>query len=1101
MNLPLFSVRNKIAVNFLMWFIIIGGIYYWNHLIREFLPYTEPDQASVTIKYPSATPEEVERSVTQKVERAIKNLIDIEEISSRIIEGASITNVTFEKGADIEKRFDELKTTIERVKGELPKETENPSVIMVEASIPAIGIIIYGDVSEGKIRQQARRIREELFDLPGISDAVFTGARDREVWVEVQTEKLEYHELTFSMIGKKISQVNFNSPGGQLGNKLGNMQVLTIGESPQIENIEEIVIQSHPDGGAIRLKDIARVWHTYKDEVNECYFEGKRAILLTVFQNPGQDTILIANSVHKYVKENPNFMGGVVRLKAVGDISRIVSDRLQVLIDNAVAGFFLVILSLLLFMDTKVAFWTASGMMVSFLGTFIMMGLLGVSINMISMLGLIMVLGLVVDDAVVVGENVFSKIRAGISPSQAAVEGTNEVALPIVTTVLTTVAAFLPMLFTEGRLGSLISDLPKVAVCALSISMLESFLILPAHLCHGDDKSTPKKSSSHSKKITLSEVVRENVTKLYRRRVPEQGGKTNLTNRYSKEVKEISSRLKVQKEKSKFAQKLESLSEKRHHFLEKTLPLCLEKILKWALNWRYVTLALALGIVLLTLGLSRGGWIKMVVMPKTDADYLQVKIEMSPGTKSSRTVQVLSRLEKLLREFPEVDIVIPYVGGGVYKTTIQEDTHTMASIRVELFSSDERKSKSLRSSWDLTNDMYRKIGSIPGIKNLRIKPLTDISQKAKLSVVVKSRELVMLELVMAKVRAELDSYEGVTKGYDNLTKGKHQVILRLKENSHILGLTTHDVAQEVRNALYGFEVQKLQRGDEEILVRVLLPSHERKSLVDLERLRITTPSGRVPLGEVVRYEFSRGYGSLFREDGQLMAQIHIVVDENLTSIREVAEELQPYLTDLRKEFAGTSIELGGQYSENSESTKSLLFGFLFALFLIYSIMAVLFHSYVLPLIVMLAIPWAALGAFVGHVVMNYPVNFFSMIGIVGLAGIVVNDSLILVNSINQMAKSGKNTQDVLLLASKSRLRAILLTTITTALGLAPLMFGQGFQSQSLAPVAISIVFGLSLATVFTLIMIPVFYMILRDLSIGWNFLRVKQLKRSLEKKS
>ena len=676
MNIPRLSVENKVAANFLMWFLIIAGLYYWFNLVRDFFPPLEQEQALLELRYTNASPEEIEKSVTRKVERAVEEIKEVEKVFSQVVEGASFTTVTFEDGADPKKLMNDLQNKINEIKSELPEEVEDPIFIEVRPLIPALGTVISGNISEDRLREEARNIRDDFLDLPEVSEIKMLGIRDREIWIEVYTNKLEEYRLTFEEVGRAVAAANLDIPGGELKSPLGNVQVKTMGEEEQVRKIEQIVVRANVDGSVVRLKDIAAVRKNYEDRVEMGYFSGKPAIQIFVFKTPEEDALKISSNIKAYIKEHSERLGGAAVLEYFSDVSRFIQQRLDLMLSNARAGFILVVLTLLLFLNVKVAFWTAAGILVSFLGTFVFMNCIGVTINLMSLFALILVLGLIVDDAIVVGENIFAKIRSGVPPQQAAIEGSSEVALPVIATVLTTIAAFLPLAFIDSKLGRLMVELPKVAIAALTISLLEAFMIMPAH----------------------------------------------LAGRYKKP--------------GKF---MDGIREQRYRFLEETLPGWLEKLLRPSLRWRYVTLVTALCFLIVMMGFIGSGIVPFMLIQEVDSEYMEIDLEMTAGTLEEETRKVFFQIEKMALELPEVKVTYAILGRRLSKLVTMADPQTIGQITLELQAAEEREKKGMRTCRQIINLLHHKTDIIPGVKSVKFRIRNDPFGDEAIKVVIKGK--------------------------------------------------------------------------------------------------------------------------------------------------------------------------------------------------------------------------------------------------------------------------------------------------------------------------------------------------------------------------
>jgi len=1028
-NLPRISVRNPVAVNLLMLFAILSGLHYWHVLVREFFPNSEAEQIFVTVAYPGATPDEVEKSITRRIERELDSIEDVKEIESKVLEGLTIVQLTLETGGDRQRALNDVRTEMDKVKPDLPAGAEEPEISEVRPTIPVIGVVVYGDVTETRLREITKQVRDDLLDIPDVTRVIISGMRDPEIWAEVDPERLDEYALTFAEVGRAIASTNLDLPGGQLKADEGNVRVRTMGEKNRAKDVENIIVRSRPDGSAVRLRDVATVRDTFEDRVEMGRYAGKPGTLITIFKTPEQDAIDIANRVKTYVRDNPTRLSGAVSLAVTSDLARFIEQRLDLMTRNARLGLILVLIALALFLDLRVAFWVALGLPIAFLGTFTAMHYMGASINLISLFGLIVVLGLIVDDAIVIGENFYTNLENGMSTARAAVLGTSEVAIPVLAAVLTTIAAFLPLMWIEGRIGTFLGVLPIVVIAALGVSLVEAFIILPCHLGH----------------IRNRDLLR-----------------------YFPRAKAFFGRI----------------DERRTHFFENWLPDIYERGLRVVLHWRYVSMAAAAALSFAVAGLLVSGIIPFVLLQDTDAETLAIDLEMAAGTSEDRTLATVRAIEAKALAYKEVRSCFSVVGAGFSDRgrLNPADPATVGQLVVELVPAEEREELGQMTSKEIVNELRRGTDGIPGVSKLFVRSRGGGPHGRDIEIRVRADELDTLRGAVAHVRGRLAAFDGVYEMEDDLTEGKLEVRLELLESARSLGLSTRDLALQIRHALYGFEAQDLQGEDEEITVRAILPLAARREIADLGRLRIATPSGdRVPLEEVASFTTTRGYAALARVDGKRAITITAEVDEDRANSAEITRKLTEQIEDIGERFPGATVTFEGRKKETAESIGSLKVGFPVALLLIYSLIAVLFRSYFQPLIVMAAIPYALVGAILGHLIMGYPFTILSMIGGVALAGIVVNDSLILVDFINRRRRRGMPVFEAVIAGGRARLRAILLTSITTIFGIGPLMLERSFQAQFLIPMAISIVFGLAFATILTLVLLPTIYLAFEDL--------------------
>jgi len=1036
MSLPRFSVRNPVAVNLLMVAVIIGGFAALRFgLIREFFPSMEAEQIAITVPYPGATPEEIERSVTRLVEREIENVDDIKEIRSKVFEGATVITAELERGADLDGVVNDIRGEMDKVIPNLPDGAEEPEIIEARPNIPVIAVVLHGDVPEHQLHAATLQVRDDLLDIPSVTELVITGFRKREITIEIKPDKLDEYGLTFEQVGRALSALNRDIPGGQLKGGDAYVRVRTVGEARLPEEIEQKILLTTPEGASVRVGDIASVQRAFEDKTEQGRFDNRRAAQLFVFKTPEQDAIRIAEAVRNYVATKQTLLGGAIKLDTTTDLSRIIEGRIDLMQRNALMGLVLLLIALALFLELRVAFWVAIGLGFSFMGTFIVMWAAGQTINLISLFGLIVVLGLIVDDAIVIAENIFRKQRQGLPAAEAAIDGAEKVTMPVVAAVLTTIAAFLPLAFMEGRMGTFLGVMPKVVICALAVSLVEAFIILPGHLAH-----TPK-----------------------RRKDPGP----------------------VRKALSKFGQM-------RHRIFEGWLPDALEWHLRFLLRWRYAAAAVALAMLPVTFGLIAGGLIPFVFLPPVDAETMTAKLEMAAGTPEEVTADTLTRIGDLAREKVEVESVFAVLGASFNDRgrAGASDPAVVGQITIELLAADIREAKALRTSRELLSELRKETANLPGVRRLSFQAQAGGPQGADLEVRVRGDDLAQLQRAVIWVREEINKFEGIEEMFDDLELGKLEARMRLREDARLLGLTTSDVALQLRHALFGFEVQDLQIGDDEVTLRVMLPATERRNLDDLGRLWIALPQGgRVPLAEAASFATDRGYATLARVDGKRAATIKAEIDDTRANVSQLTTDLGIATKDIGTRFPGVTLSFEGARKQTRESTGSLTYLFPIALLAIYVIIAVLFRSYIQPIIVMSIIPFALIGAVIGHVVMDFPLTLLSMLGIVALAGIVVNDGLILVDLANRKRREGLPLTEAVVAAARGRMRPILLTSITTCAGLAPIMLETSFQAQFLIPMAVSIVFGLSFATGLILVLLPVFYMIMEDMrtNLRWTW--------------
>lgn len=1062
-SLPRFSVNNPVLVNLFMMTILIGGVYGGLTLVREMFPESRPNQILITTSYPGATPAEVEKGITLKIEEQIKDIEGVETIRSVITEGLSMILVEMESGFEaMDRAVNDVESAIGSIPSEdFPEDALETRVAKFEPRLPVIDVSLFSEHGDRALKQLGERLREDVLELPGITDVMLGGTRKDEISVEVQPDKLVEFGLSFMQVAEAIAASNLDLPGGQVRTPSVNVAVRTLGEKDRGEQMHDIVIHSDSLGRTVRVRDIANVVDGFEDVDTAGSFRGLPAVTLIVYETPEQDAIKIAALVRALVagkKGQPLEQSWTDRLLArlsgndpvrdayekaksdpyppgIGiethsDLSVFVSGRLDLLMRNGQWGLLLVFLSLLVFLHWRVALWVMMGLILAITGALICMKLIGLSLNLISMGGLIIVLGLLVDDAIIVSEHVYSKIEQGTEPKLAAISGTEEVTWPVVCAIVTTIVAFLPLRYIKGQIGDWMGVLPLVACVALSVSLVEALTILPSHLGH----SLRPRSNS-----------RPNAEKATR---------------------------------TTFGARLRWLAAGEHDLLMTLLRKPYDRLLRVATSYRYVTIGALCACMLVAIGAVAGDHVPFVFLQKMDSDSLYANVKMGVAAPISSTRAVTNVIEKAAMEREDVKTVFALLGVqfNMDGAPSAPQSH-LGQVFMELVPSEQREA----TSEDILQDLRAKTADLPGVDTLRFEAIHGGPGGAAIQLEVRGHRVEDLIDVSDNIKSRLAGFAGVVDIADDFDAGRPEVQIELSESARSLGLTTRLLALQVRSAFYGFEARKIQRGREDVKIMVRYPPEHRKRIYDIESMRVATPSGvLVPFTEVARLTEGTGYASIRRMNQRRTVTVTADVDQGITNSRQVMAALSKEFPDILRQHPGVELEFGGQELETAKAFGSLDRSFLIALLLIYVILAGLFHSYVQPLIVMSIIPFGLIGAVAGHFLMGYPLTIASMLGLVALTGVVVNDSMILVTFINRRVDQGMPLQEAVIDGSKSRLRPILLTSATTVLGMGPLLLETSFQAKFLIPMAISLSAGLIFATVLTLVAMPSLYMIVFD---------------------
>jgi multidrug efflux pump subunit AcrB len=1032
--------RNHVAANLLMLIFIVGGLFMGFRVKQEVFPEIELDWISTTVVYPGASPDEVEEGIILQVEEAVGSVDGIDEIKSVAAEGVGTIQVKVRAGEDGDLVLQDIKNEVDRITT-FPAEAEKPIVAKLLNRQEVISLVVYGEASEKSLREQAEAVRDELLALPEITQAELSGVRPYEISIEVPEQNLRRYNLTLNKVAALVRQTSLDLPAGSLKTEGGEILVRTKEKRYTAQGYGEIPVVVKADGTRVLLRDIATINDGFEETDQFASFDGMPAAMVQIFRVGDQKPTVISDLVYKYVQAKAPNMPASIRIATWYDTSEILKSRMNLLIKNAALGLVMVFLVLSLFLRMRLALWVMLGIPISFLGALLLMPATGISINMISLFAFIMALGIVVDDAIVIGENIFDHRQQGKSHLRAAIDGTREVAVPVVFSILTSVTAFLPLIFVVGTMGKFIKVIPLVVIAILLISLVESLFVLPAHLALGGNQKE-KGAPAAPEKSTVFRRLR-----------------------------------------TKFTISLDWFINVHYRRL---LNLCIRN--------RYVTFAVAVGLLLLAIGTVKGGIVQFRFMPLVEGDRITVNIEMPRGTLVAETTKVQNHLIAAARETvaaldrrePTGRSVMRHIyavaggtiaQGGPAGGSTAAAPH-LASIVMLLTPSETR----VATSTDISRQWREVAGETPGVDLLSFASNL-VHMGANIDVSFEHDDYVILEKATERLKTVLAEYPGVEDIADSYPTGKKEIKMTLTPQARTLGITQDDLARQVRGAFYGAEALRLQRGRNEVKVMVRYPEQDRRSPQDLDNMRIRTPAGgELPLRQAANLEGGRGYSVINRTDRKRVINVTAGVDSKVANAGDILGDLKAgILAELTADYPGLTYDLEGEEKERRDSMKSMGQGFLLALFAIYALLAIPFKSYSQPLLIMTAIPFGIVGAILGHLVTGYDLSILSLFGIVALSGVVVNDSLLLNDRINQSRKKGEEMHEAILLAGQRRFRPILLTSLTTFCGLAPMIMETSTQAQFLIPMAISLAFGIMFATGITLLLIPTIYYVLEDL--------------------
>ncbi|WP_222615328.1 efflux RND transporter permease subunit [Persicimonas caeni] len=1020
--------ENTVAANLIMALFILGGVMMIGNVKKEVFPEVDLDIVTVRVPYPGASPEEVEQGVVLAVEEAIRGVEGIDEIRSTAAEGAGTVTAELMTDADAQKTLNDIKSEVDRITS-FPADSERPIVSLSSNRRSVLSVILYGDVDEKTLNGVAESVRGDLLAKDNISVVEISGIPNPEISIEVPQENLRRYNLTLEQVARAVRNASVELPGGSVRTDKGEILLRTTERRKVGQEFLDIAVKSQPDGTKVTVGDIANVVDGFAETDQSAYYNGERALKVEVYRVGDQAPNDISETVREYVDELD--LPPSIEAAVWNDSSEIYTDRINLLVKNAAMGLALVLLLLGLFLEARLAFWVTLGIPISFLGAMLFMPALDVSINMISLFAFILALGIVVDDAIVVGEAAYAQRAKGLTGLEAAIAGVREVATPVVFAVLTTVVAFTPLLFVPGVSGKFFRNIPMIVIPILLISLIECLVVLPAHLAHIGE---PSKKGIFGKLHGFQQ---------------------------------------------KFSGMVES-------FVENVYYPSAEKFLRF----RYVTLAAAIGLLAVSAAFVASGRITFNFMPKIEGDQASVSLEMPFGTDVDNTEAVSDRLireaQAVLNEnggedkigrgiFAQVGSIS--AGGGPRGGGSQAGGH-LAQVTVSLVSADKRDI----TAAEFVNQWRQRVGDIAGAESLQFSYSIGANSGAPVAIELRHEDRRILQEAAERLADHLQTYNGVFDIDDGFRRGKEQLDLQLKPGARALGITESDLARQVRNHFFGAEAKREQRGRHEMRVYVRLPENQRESEYNIEKLLIRTPQGgEIPLEQAAYINRGHSFTSIEREGGGRVVDVTADVDINVTSGNKVTGSLQEeFLPNLVADYPGLTYELSGEQQEQRETMGSLGRNFMIALLVMFGLMAIVFRSYIQPVIIMFAIPFGFVGALGGHLLMGFNMSLISMMGIVALSGVVVNDSLVLIAAVNDYRKEGKSALEAVALGGARRFRPILLTSLTTFLGLTPMILETSVQARFLIPMALSLGFGVLFVTVIALVIVPAAYMAIED---------------------
>tara|TARA_R110002020_G_scaffold431238_2_gene641235 strand:+ start:10948 stop:14154 length:3207 start_codon:yes stop_codon:yes gene_type:complete len=1018
-----YFIKYEVAVNVVIFAFIIFGVVGIFRMKSSFFPLVDSQIITINVAYPGAAPQEIEEGVVLKIEDNLKGLVGIDRVTSTSRENGGNITIEIDQDEDIDVILAEVKNAVDRVPS-FPTGMEPLVVAKQEAIRQTISFAVSGEsIDLATLKQIARSIEYDLRAMDGISQIEISGYPAEEIEIAVRENDLLAYGLSFEEVAQAVSQANILTTGGNIKTEAEDYLIRANNRSYYGDELTNLVVRANSDGTVVRLKDVAVIRDRFEETPNASYFNGNLAVNVEISNTNNEDLLPTAEKVNNYI-DDFNAKYSAVHLDVVSDSSVRLHQRTQLLIENGAAGILLVLLFLSFFLNTRLAFWVACGIPVAFLGMFIFAAQFNVTINVLSLFGMIIVIGILVDDGIVISENIYQHYEEGKTPIKAAIDGTMEVLPPIVSAIITTVLAFSTFLFLDSRIGEFFSEVATVVILTLVVSLVEALIILPAHI-------------AHSKAL----------------------------------IKETDEQKASKKGLDKFFYKLRFFNEKGDKFMQYLRDKLYAPTLKFVLQQRFLSFAIIAALLIVTIGAIAGGIVRVTLFPSIASDRVAIDLLMPEGTNPKITDSIITMVEEAAWRVNDdytarqtdnmqvVENVIKRVGPGNNK----------ASLQVNLLPGELRDF----ASPDITNSIRDEVGEVFGVERLTFGSGGNFGG-SPVSISLLGNNTEELEAAKQELRAVLEENPLLRDVVDTDPEGIKEIKIRLNESAYALGLNLSSVMRQVRSGFFGTQAQRFQRGQDEIRVWVRYDRDNRSSINDLDEMRILTPSGeRVPFGEIASYNIARGDESISHLEGQREIQVNADMEDPNGSATDILADVRAnVMPSILSKYPTVSVSYEGQNREAEKLSDSANKVIWVILFLIYATIAFTFRSYSQPFLLLLMIPFSVIGVAWGHFIHGFPINVLSALGIIALIGIMVNDGLVLIGKFNSYLKDGVKFDEALYMAGKSRFRAIFLTSLTTIAGLAPLLMEKSRQAQFLKPMAISISYGIAIATLLTLLMLP-----------------------------
>lgn len=1040
-----YFIKFPVAVNIFIIAFVVFGLAGALSMKSSFFPLTESRNISINVTYPGASPQEMEEGIVLKIENNLKGIVGIDRVTSVSRENSASINIETVKGKNIDVVLSDVKNAVDRVPS-FPSGMEPPIIAKIENIRPTISFIITGEnVSLATLKQYAREVENDLRNIDGISQVSLSGFPDQEIEIALRENDLLAYNLSFTEVSNAVSKANLLSTGGNIKTDEEDYLIRARNKNYYANELLNIVVRADASGNIIRLKDIADVKDTWSENPDRSYFNGQKSIDITVSNTNSEDLISTADNVKSYIKtfnqEHKN-----IKMVVSSDASITLNQRTELLIKNAVMGILLVLFFLALFLNVRLAFWVAAGLPIAFFGMFMFASNLDITINVLSLFGMIIVIGILVDDGIVIGENIYHHYEKGKSPIKAAIDGTLEVIPPIVSAILTTIIAFSTFYFLDGRIGEFFSQVSTIVILTLSVSLIEALIILPAHIAHS--KALERKNKKRNK---LNE----------------------------------------------FFFNINQKAEKGLFFVRDNV---YAPYLRFFLKHKALGFAIPIALLIFSIGAIGGGIVKTSFFPSIASDRVAVDLKMLEGTNEKITDSLITEIEKVAwqvnEEFtqnqtgnvPVIQNIIKRIGPGTAN----------GSLTINLLPGEMRDF----SSPEITNAIREKVGKVYGVERLTFGSGGNFGG-SPVAVSLLGNNIDELKAAKEELKEALNKNSLLKDVSDNDPDGIKEVRIKLNDNAYMLGLTLKSVMDQVRSGFFGLQTQRFQRGQDEIKVWVRYHKEDRSSIKNLDDMWILTPNNsKVPFSEIADYEIERGDVVINHLNSKREIQVTADMKTPGESATDILDEIKTsIMPQISSKYPTVSAIYEGQNREAQKTISSVKKVGLIILALIYIVIAFTFRSYEQPLILILLIPFSLIGVVWGHYFHNFPINILSWLGIIALVGIMVNDGLVLIEKLNNYLKQGMKFDEALIQTGISRFRAILLTSITTIAGLAPLLLEKSRQAQFLKPMAISISYGILIATVLTLVMLPLLLSVTNSIKVflKWFITGKKVTKEEVER--